>query len=165
MNNQDRFPVTPAIRILKQAGIVFTNHSYDYEEHGGTATSSTALGVDEHCVIKTLIFEDDLKNPFIVLMHGDREVSTKNLSRFLKVKSVCPSAPAVAQKHSGYFVGGTSPFGTRRKLPVYMEKTILELDRIYINGGHRGYLVGLTPGDLVAILQPVLVEVGIPSKI
>ena len=163
MSNKDKLPVTPAIRILKQAGVVFTDHPYDYEERGGTAVSSRELGVEEHRVVKTLIFEDDQHRPLIVLMPGDREVSAKNLAHYLKVKSVGPCAPAVAQKYSGYLVGGTSPFGTRRTMPVYMEKTIMELDKIYINGGHRGYLVGLAPADLVRVLHPDLIDVGISS--
>jgi len=121
--------------------------------------SARELGVPEHAVVKTLVMEDDKKQPLIVLMHGDREVSTKNLARFLGVKSVTPCAPAVADRHSGYQVGGTSPFGTRKQMPVYMERSIADLPYVYINGGHRGYLVGMTPADLVRVLQPVQVEI------
>ncbi|HYR00590.1 MAG TPA: aminoacyl-tRNA deacylase, partial [Casimicrobiaceae bacterium] len=120
--------------------------------------SARELGVPEHAVIKTLVMEDDAKRPFIVLMHGDREVSTKNLARFLGVKSVAPCAPAVADRHSGYQVGGTSPFGTRRAMPVYAERSIADLPYVYVNGGRRGYLVGMAPADLVRVLTPVLVD-------
>jgi Cys-tRNA(Pro) deacylase len=120
--------------------------------------SARELGVPEHAVIKTLVMEDDAKRPFIVLMHGDREVSTKNLARFLGVKSVAPCAPAVADRHSGYQVGGTSPFGTRRAMPVYVERSVADLPYVYVNGGRRGYLVGMAPADLVRVLKPVLVD-------
>jgi Cys-tRNA(Pro) deacylase len=123
--------------------------------------SARELGVDEHAVVKTLIMEDDRKNPLIVLMHGDLEVSTKNLARLINAKTVRPCTPEVAHKHSGYVVGGTSPFGTRKTMPVYMEETILNLPKIYINGGKRGYLVGIDPGELVRVLKPALVRVGI----
>ncbi len=146
------------MRVLREHGVAFTEHSYDYVERGGTAVSARALGVPEHAVVKTLIMETDAKAPLIVLMHGDREVSTKSLARFLGVKSVAPCAPAVADRHSGYQVGGTSPFGTRRAMPVYMERTIAELPRIYVNGGRRGFLVGLAPADLIRVLSPVLVD-------
>jgi Cys-tRNA(Pro) deacylase len=146
---------------LRTAGIDFTDHLYDYEEHGGTAVSARELGVDEHAVIKTLIMEDDAKSPLIVLMHGDLKVSTKELARTLGVKSVTPCSPDTANRHSGYLVGGTSPFGTRKQMPVYLETTVLDLDRIYINGGKRGYLVGMKPDDLVRIANPMLVQVGI----
>jgi len=155
---QDKHPTTQAVRVLREHGVEFTHHPYPYEERGGTGVSARALGVDEHAVIKTLIMEDDAKRPMIVLMHGDREVSTKNLARHIGVKAIAPCAPAAADRHSGYQVGGTSPFGTRRAMPVYMEKTIAELPRVYINGGRRGYLVGLAPADLVRVLGPVLVE-------
>ena len=131
----------PAVHFLKQHRVPFTEHEYRYEERGGTAVSSRELGVDEHIVIKTLVMEDERKQPLIVLMHGDREVSTKNLARQIGVKTVTPCAPEVAQKHTGYLVGGTSPFGTRKSLPVYLERSIADLDRIYINGGARGFLV------------------------
>ena len=136
----------------------FTEHAYRYEERGGTAVSSRELGVDEHIVIKTLVMEDDQKQPLIVLMHGDKEVSTKNLARQIGKKSVTPCAPEVAQKHTGYLVGGTSPFGTRKKMPVCLERTIGDLDQIYINGGARGFLVSLAPADLIRVLSPTLVD-------
>ena len=147
--------------MLRDNGVAFTHHPYTYEERGGTEVSARELGVDEHAVIKTLIMEDDAKQPLIVLMHGDREVSTKNLARQIGVKSIQPCAPAVADRHSGYQVGGTSPFGTRRSMPVYMERSIAALPRIYVNGGKRGYLVGLAPGDAVRVLQPTLVDAAI----
>ena len=150
---------TPAIHFLRQHNVPFTEHEYRYKERGGTAVSSRELGVDEHAVIKTLVMEDDRKQPLIVLMHGDREVSTKNLARQIGAKTVAPCAPDVAQKHTGYLVGGTSPFGTRKKLPVYVERSIADLDRIYINGGARGFLVSLTPSDLIRALSPTLVNV------
>ena len=149
-----------AIPILKKHGVAFTEHEYRYEERGGTAVSSRELGVDEHSVIKTLVMEDENKKPLIVLMHGDREVSTKNLARQMGAKTVSPCAPDVAQRHTGYMVGGTSPFGTRKALPVFMEKTIAELDRIYINGGRRGFLVSMSPADLIRVLSPTLVDAG-----
>jgi len=155
---QDKYPVTLAVRMLRGHGVQFTQHPYTYEEKGGTAVSARELGVDEHTVIKTLVMEDDAKRPFVVLMHGDREVSTKNLARQIGVKSIQPCAPAVADRHSGYQVGGTSPFGTRRKMPVYLERTIADLPLLYINGGKRGYLVGMTPADLIRVLQPTLVD-------
>ena len=154
-------PVTPAVRALRAAAVDFTDHLYDYVEHGGTTVSARELGVDEHAVIKTLIMEDDAKNPMIVLMHGDRKVSTRELARTLGVKSVSPCSPETANRHSGYLVGGTSPFGTRKQMPVYLEKTVLDLGRIYINGGKRGYLVGIKPDDVLRMLGPVLVQVGI----
>jgi Cys-tRNA(Pro) deacylase len=158
---KDKTPVTPAVRQLRAENVAFTDHPYSYEEKGGTAVSARELGVDEHCVIKTLIMEDECKNPLIVLMHGDRQVSTKELARVMGVKQVTPCSPDTAQKQSGYLVGGTSPFGTRRRMTVYMEASIAALERIYINGGKRGYLVGMTPNELMRVLQPVAVEVGI----
>jgi Cys-tRNA(Pro) deacylase len=158
---KDKTPVTPAVRLLRQEQVAFTAHPYAYEEKGGTATSARELGVAEHAVIKTLIMEDDRKNPLIVLMHGDRQVSTKELARIIGARSVTPCAPAVADKHSGYQVGGTSPFGTRKPMPVYLEETILDLPKIYINGGKRGFLVGLEPQVVVQLLKPTLVKVGI----
>ena len=149
---------TPAIHFLRQHGITFTEHEYRYEERGGTAVSSRELGIDEHRVIKTLVMEDERKEPLIVLMHGDREVSTKNLARQIDRKVVSPCTPVVAQKHTGYMVGGTSPFGTRKPLPIFMERTIAELDRLYINGGRRGFLVSMAPSDLMRILAPTLVD-------
>jgi Cys-tRNA(Pro) deacylase len=158
---KDKTPVTPAIRVLRREKVAFTPHLYGYEERGGTAVSARELGVDEHCVIKTLIMEDEAKNPLIVLMHGDREVSTKQLARAIGAKTVAPCAPETANRHSGYQVGGTSPFGTRRAMPVYMEETILDLPRIYINGGGRGFLVGLDPKEAARVLGPVPLRVGI----
>ncbi len=158
---KDKFPVTPAVRMLKQHKVEFTGHLYTYEEKGGTATSSRELGVEEHTVIKTLIMEDDQHQPLIVLMHGDRQVSTKELARLIGCKSVSPCAPQVADKHSGYQVGGTSPFGTRKTMPVYMEETIATLPTIYINGGKRGFLVAIDPKKAIPLLQPTLVKVAI----
>ena len=152
---------TPAIHVLRQHGVNFTEHEYRYEERGGTAVSSRELGVDEHVVIKTLLMEDERKQPLIVLMHGDREVSTKNLARQIGVKVVTPCAPDAAQKHTGYLVGGTSPFGTRKNMPVYLERSIADLDRIYINGGRRGFLVSLSPHDLIRVLAPTPVDVSL----
>jgi len=159
--SKDKLSVTPAIRVLRDAGIEYTDHPYTYEDHGGTEVCARELQVPEHQVVKTLIMEDERKNPLIVLMHGDLKVSTKELARVVGTKSVTPCDPAVAQRHSGYQVGGTSPFGTRKKMPVFMEATIADLPRIYINGGRRGYLVGMDPKDAVRILKPTLVCVGI----
>ena len=153
------YPVTMAVRALRQHKVEFTPHIYVWEAHGGTAASARHLGVDEHLVIKTLIFEDDAKKPLCILMHGDREVSAKNLARQIGRKSVAPCAPEVADRHSGYQVGGTSPFGLRRAMTIYCEKGIVDLPRIYINGGARGFLVGIEPRELVRVLQPALVEV------
>ncbi len=152
---------TPATKFLRAKGVVFSEHAYSYEEHGGTRVSARELGVAEHAVVKTLIMEDDAKRPLVVLMHGDRVVSTKNLARQIGAKSVQPCNPEVAQRHSGCLVGGTSPFGTRKAMPVYLEKSVLDLPKIYINGGRRGYLVGIDPKELVALLAPKLVEVGL----
>jgi Cys-tRNA(Pro) deacylase len=152
---------TPAIHFLREQKVAFNEHEYRYEERGGTAVSSRELGVVEHSVIKTLVMEDENKKPLIVLMHGDREVSTKNLARQIGAKTVSPCAPDVAQRHTGYMVGGTSPFGTRKPLPVFMEKSIADLDRIYINGGRRGFLVSMAPADLVRVLQPIQVDAAI----
>lgn len=152
-------PVTNAIRVLREHGVAWTDHPYAYEERGGTAVSARELGVAEHACVKTLIMEDDAKRPLIVLMHGDREVSTKNLARALGVKSVQPCAPAVADRHSGYQVGGTSPFGTRRAMPVFLQKTIADLPYLYVNGGRRGYLVGMPPAELIRVLRPELVDI------
>ncbi|GGP24520.1 Cys-tRNA(Pro) deacylase [Silvimonas amylolytica] len=157
----EKAPVTAAIRVLRQHKAVFTEHLYEYEEKGGTAVSARELGVPEHAVVKTLVMEDDDKQPLIVLMHGDCEVSTKNLARLLHKKTIRPCAPDIANKHSGYMVGGTSPFGTRKAMPVYMEKTIMDLDLIYLNGGKRGFLIGIAPQTAHAILKPDLVEVAI----
>lgn len=154
-------PVSPAIRELRAHKVEFTDHLYVYEEKGGTAVSARELGVPEHAVVKTLVMEDQDRNPLLVLMHGDLKVSTKELARVIGVKTIAPCNPETANRHSGYMVGGTSPFGTRRKMPVYMEQTILELPKIYINGGKRGYLVGLAPQDVVKVLAPNMVKVGI----
>jgi len=143
---------TPATQFLRGHGIAFTEHVYDYVEHGGTEESSRQLGVPEHQVIKTLVMQDERAQPLIVLMHGDRQVSTKNLARQIGAKSVEPCKPEVAQRHSGYQVGGTSPFGTRKAMPVYVEESVLALPSVCINGGRRGYLVGISPSVLVALL-------------
>jgi len=156
-----KHPVTLAIRALRAASIQFEPHVYPWEPHGGTRASAEALGVDEHAVVKTLIFEDDGRRPLCILMHGDREVSTKNLARAIGVKSCAPCAPEVADRHSGYLVGGTSPFGLRRAMPVYLQRTILDLPRIYINGGARGFLVEIDPHDAERLLTPTLVEVAV----
>jgi Cys-tRNA(Pro) deacylase len=150
-----------AVRALRAAGIAFEPHRYAWEPHGGTAASAAALGVDEHHVIKTLIFETDTRQPLCILMHGDREVSTKNLARAIGTKSTAPCPPEVADRHSGYQVGGTSPFGLRRAMPIYLQHTIAELPRIYINGGARGFLVALDPRDAVRVLTPTLVDVAV----
>ena len=147
-----------AIPVLKKHNVAFTEHEYRYEARGGTAVSSRELGVDEHSVIKTLVMEDESKQPLIVLMHGDREVSTKNLARQIGKKTVAPCSPETAQRHTGYMVGGTSPFGTRKPLPVFMERTIGDLDRLYINGGRRGFLVSMTPAELMRVLSPTAVD-------
>jgi Cys-tRNA(Pro) deacylase len=152
---------TPALRFLRKHEVSFGEHEYRYEEHGGTRASSRALGVDEHAVVKTLVMEDDAGAPLIVLMHGDREVSTRQLARQANRQTITPCHPTVAQRHTGYLVGGTSPFGTRKVLPVYMERTILELDRVYINGGRRGFLVALAPAAVQRVLNATLVDVAI----
>ncbi len=156
--SKERFPTTNAVRVLRDHNVAFTHHPYDYEERGGTAVSARELGVDEHAVIKTLVLEDDAKRPFVMLMHGDREVSLKTLARLLGVKTVAPCVPAEADRHSGYQVGGTSPFGTRKAMPVYLQSTIAALPFVYINGGRRGYLVGMTPADLERVLKPIRVD-------
>jgi Cys-tRNA(Pro) deacylase len=154
-------PVTPAVRVLREHGVDVVPHFYTYEEHGGTAHSALALGVPEHEVVKTLVLQADGGAPLIVLMHGDREVSLKQLARVLGVKHVEPCDAATAQRHTGYQFGGTSPFGTRRPLPVYVERTILELPAFHINGGKRGFLVTITPADLRRVLDVTPVEVAI----
>lgn len=155
------YPVTNAVRVLRQHRVPFVPCLYSYEPRGGTRVSARELGVDEHQVIKTLVFEDERKQPLCVLMHGDREVSAKNLARQLRTKSVAPCAPEVADRHSGYQVGGTSPFGLRRAMPIYVERTILALDRIYINGGARGFLVSIEPRVLETVLAAQPVDVAI----
>jgi Cys-tRNA(Pro) deacylase len=152
---------TPATVFLKANRVAFTEHEYEYVEHGGTEVSAGSLGVSEHEVVKTLVMQDEAAKPLIVLMHGDRKVSTKNLARQAGVKRIEPCKPEVAQRHSGYQVGGTSPFGTRKKLPVYMERSILELPAIYINGGRRGFLVKLSPREIARTLEPQLVDVAL----
>ncbi|MCV2363489.1 Cys-tRNA(Pro) deacylase [Paucibacter sp. DJ1R-11] len=149
---------TPATQFLKQQEIPFSEHVYDYVEHGGTAESSRQLGVPEHQVVKTLVMQDERAQPLIVLMHGDQKVSLKELARQIPCKKVEPCKPEVAQRHSGYLVGGTSPFGTRKAMPVYVEASILALERICINGGRRGYLVGLDPRVLPELLQARAVQ-------
>ena len=144
---------TPATQFLRRSGVAFSEHVYDYVEHGGTAESARQLGVDEHAVVKTLVMQDESARPLIVLMHGDQKVSTKNLARAIGAKSVEPCDPEVAERHSGYQVGGTSPFGLKKALPVYMEDGVLGLERVYVNGGQRGYLVGIEPGVLVRLLD------------
>ena len=158
---KEKGSVTPAVRALREGGVRFTEHPYKYEDRGGTAVSARELGVDEHAVVKTLVMEDEEKRPLIILMHGDREVSTKELARIVGVKKIAPCAPDTAHRHTGYMVGGTSPFGVRKAMPVYMEETILDIPVIYINGGKRGYLVGMEPKEIVRLLKPVLVKVGI----
>ena len=154
------YPITPAVRYLREKGVEFVPHLYDYVEKGGTRESARQLGVDEHAVIKTLVFETNERNPLVVLMHGDRQVSTKNLARHIGVKSIEPATPERATKWTGYLVGGTSPFGTRTEVPVYVEMTIFDLGRIYVNGGKRGFLVEIDP-DALRALAIDQVEVGI----
>jgi Cys-tRNA(Pro) deacylase len=144
---------TPATQFLREHKVDYTEHVYEYVERGGTAESSRQLGVPEHEVVKTLVMQDDQGAPLVVLMHGDRQVSTKNLARAIGAKSVQPCTPEAAQRASGYQVGGTSPFGTRRAMPVYVEASVLELPRIYVNGGRRGYLVGIDPALLTSLLE------------
>ncbi|HTQ02444.1 MAG TPA: aminoacyl-tRNA deacylase [Polyangiaceae bacterium] len=153
------YPVTAAVRVLRQHGIAFEPHLYAYEARGGTRVSARELGVPEHAVVKTLIFEDERKQPLCVLMHGDREVSAKNLARQLRKKSVGPCAPEVADRHSGYRVGGTSPFGLKRAMPIYVERGVLELERVFVNGGARGFLVAIAPGALTTVLGATPVDV------
>jgi len=149
---------TPATVFLKRNGVSYTEHEYEYVEHGGTEVSARALGVPEHQVVKTLVMEDEDGKPLIVLMHGDRKVSTKNLARQAGRKRIEPCKPEVAQRHSGYQVGGTSPFGTRKSMPIFMERSILELPEIYINGGRRGFLVKLKTEELSRVLAPALID-------
>lgn len=153
---------TPATQWLRKQGVAFTEHAYLYIDRGGTAESARQLGVEEHSVVKTLVMQDERAQPLVILMHGDREVSTKNLARAIGVKSMEPCKPEVAQRHSGYQVGGTSPFGLRKALPVYVEESVLALPRIYINGGRRGFLVGIAPEALTGALgaRPVQCALG-----
>jgi len=155
---------TPATQWLRRRKISFGEHVYAYVEHGGTAESALQLGVDEHCVIKTLVMQDEAARPLIVLMHGDCTVSTKNLARAIGCKSVEPCSPEVAQRHSGYQVGGTSPFGTRKVMPVYVEASVLACERIYINGGRRGYLVSIVPEVLATQLEARAVNCALPTS-
>jgi Cys-tRNA(Pro) deacylase len=157
--SKDHFPATPAIRSLKDNKVDFIARPYPYEERGGTEVAARELGVSEHLTVKTLVMEDEKKAPFIVLMHGDKEVSTKELARFLGVKMVQPCDPATANRHTGYMVGGTSPFGTKKVLPVYVEETIFSLPAIYVNAGRKGLLVEITPADLQRILKTTPVKV------
>ncbi len=156
-------PETQATKFLRQHKVQFSDHLYTYEEHGGTAVSARELGVDEHAVIKTLVMEDDSAKPLIVLMHGDCKVSTKELARQIGCKKVEPCKPEAANRHTGFLVGGTSPFGTKKRMPVYVEKSILDLPLIYINGGRRGYLVGIDPQELLRVLNPGIVECALIS--
>jgi Cys-tRNA(Pro) deacylase len=154
-------PSTPAVLLLRAQGVSFSEHSYRYEERGGTAVAARALGVPEHAVVKTLVMEDDARAPLLVLMHGDREVSIKNLARQVGAKAVTPCRPDAATRHTGYLVGGTSPFGTRKPLPIYIERTILDLPTIYINGGSRGFLLGVAPADAARVLRATAVDVAL----
>jgi len=161
MSKTERPPETPATRFLRAAGIPFSTHLYHYEEHGGTAVSARELNVDEHAVVKTLVFEDESALPLIVLMHGDCKVSAKELARQAGCKKLDPCRPEVANRHTGYLVGGTSPFATRKTMKIYAEKSIFDLPLIYVNGGKRGFLVGVHPQDLTHALRPVLVSVAL----
>ena len=152
---------TPAVHALRRHNVPFTEHPYRYEEHGGTSVSSRELGVPEHIVVKTLVMQDADRMPLIVLMHGDREVSTKALARAIGAKAIEPCRPDVAEKHTGYLVGGTSPFGTRKSMPVYVERSVLALELVYVNGGRRGFLVALNPKAFVDVLNATSVEVAI----
>ena len=153
--------MTPATEFLARHRVAYTEHFYEYVEHGGTRVSSSALGVPEHEVVKTLVMETDQGDPLIVLMHGDRKVSTKELARIAGVKRIFPCRPEAAERHSGYLVGGTTPFGTRKQMPVYLERSVLALARIYINGGRRGYLLAMASSELQRALSPILVDVGL----
>ena len=158
MAKDDDVPVTQAVRALRAGSATFSAHLYDYVERGGTAHSAASLGVDEHAVVKTIVLEDETKAAFICLQHGDQEVSTKSLARIRGCKTVTPCAPETALRHTGYMVGGTSPFGTRKPLTVYLQRSVCDLPRIYINGGKRGFLVGIEPSVVVSLLKPVMVE-------
>lgn len=159
----DHAPETPATHFLRQHGIAHSNHLYAYEEHGGTSVSARELNVDEHAVVKTLVMEDENRKPLIVLMHGDCKVSTKELARQSGRKKIEPCQPEVANRHTGFLIGGTSPFGTKKTMPVFIEKSILDLPLIYINGGRRGFLVGVHPHDLLRALSPTVVEVALKN--
>jgi Cys-tRNA(Pro) deacylase len=152
-------PITAAVRVLRSEKVPFVPHLYDYVEKGGTAASAASLGVSEHSIVKTLVMENEHKEPLVVLMHGDREVSTKALARLLGVKTIRPCDPKTADRHSGYQVGGTSPFGLRRAMPIYMERSIAALETMYVNGGKRGFLVAISPEDAIRVLQPTLADI------
>jgi Cys-tRNA(Pro) deacylase len=152
---------TPATAFLAKHHVAYTEHEFEYVEHGGTSHSSASMGVPEHHVIKTLVMEDERGDPLVVLMHGDRKVSTKELARQAGAKRIAPCKPEAATRHSGYLIGGTSPFGTRKRMPIYLERSVLALPRIYINGGRRGYLLGMDPAELVRLLSPILVDVAL----
>lgn len=158
MAKDDDVPATQAVRMLRAGKAEFSTHLYEYAERGGTEHSAASLGVDEHMVVKTIVLEDETKAAFICLQHGDREVSTKRLARLRGCKTVTPCTPETALRHTGYVVGGTSPFGTRKPLVVYLERSICDLPLIYVNGGKRGFLVGIAPGALTALLKPMLVD-------
>ena len=162
MAKKEHISETPATQFLRKHQVAFSEHPYAYEEKGGTAVSARELGVDEHAVVKTLVMQDEAARPLIVLMHGDCKVSTKELARQVGCKKIEPCTPEAANRHTGFLVGGTSPFGTRKALPVYVEKTILDLPLMYINGGRRGYLVGIAPAELARLLAPKAVEVALP---
>jgi Cys-tRNA(Pro) deacylase len=156
--------VTTALRELRKHGVRFVAHEYRHEEHGGTRTAAAQLGVDEHAIVKTLVMEDEARKPVIVLMHGDREVSTRELARQIGAREVVPASASKVESHTGYVPGGVSPFGTRKKLPVYVEESVLALDGVHVNGGKRGFLVRISPADLVRVLSPVAVRVAIPRR-
>jgi Cys-tRNA(Pro) deacylase len=161
MHKDEQAPETPATRFLRKHGIAYSSHLYHYEEHGGTRVSARELNVNEHAVVKSLVMEDEQHRPLMVLMHGDRKVSTKELARQIGVKKVEACEPETVRRHTGYLVGGTSPFGTKKALPIFIEKSIFDLSLIYINGGRRGYLVGVHPHDIVRVLQPKPVAVAL----
>ena len=158
---KEKIPTTPAILALRAQSVDFTLHPYPYEERGGTKRAAGKLGVDEHCIIKTLVMEDETGKPLIILMHGYKEVSTKSIARIIGVKSISPCNPVIAEKHTGYKVGGTSPFGTKKVMPVYMEKTLGNLPEIFINAGSRGLLAQMSSSELLRILKPIAVSVAI----
>ena len=164
MGRKPKIPVTPAVRFLDGEGVPYTVHLYEYKLKGGTPWAASQLGVDEHAVVKTLVMEDDRKSPMIVLMHGDKMVSTKQLARHIGVKHIGPCHPDTAHKHSGYKIGGTTPFATRKAMPVYMERSILSLPTIYINAGHRGFLLGVAPGTVSDLLESIPVNVAVDDR-
>ncbi|MCX7180079.1 MAG: Cys-tRNA(Pro) deacylase [Proteobacteria bacterium] len=161
MKTEQRPPETPATQFLRKHRIAHSDHLYEYEEHCGSSVSARELNVPEHSVIKTLVMEDEVGHPLIILMHGDRQVSTKELARQLEAKKISPCTPETAQRHTGYQVGGTSPFGVKKPLLICMEKSILDLSLVYINGGRRGYLVGVHPHDILRVLTPQVVDVAV----